>query len=165
MGSEPAPIRANALGNSNGAHAGACLKITFHGSARHSNFINRLALRPICRELPCDRANDATGVTTRVPILFSKLLCDNDLKTWDRQERALLFAAATSLSLDIRHNVDAAERLHAHRAPDRRRDHRHSCRDRDPEVCEHEEQGVQDRDDLGSSQPRDGRRGVLLGFW
>src|SRR5262245_20395001 len=43
--------------------------------------------------------------------------------------------------------------LYTHRAADRHRHHRHSRGDRDPEVREHEVEGVRDGDEVGPSQP------------
>ena len=46
--------------------------------------------------------------------------------------------------------------LYPDRTTDRRRHHRHSCRDRDPEVREHQDEGLHGGDEVGSSQPRHG---------
>src|SRR5215207_5981411 len=62
------------------------------------------------------------------------------------------------------HNEEHAQGLHPDRASDRRRDHRYSGRDRDPEVRQHQVEGVHRRDEVGPPQPRHGRRVVLLGF-
>src|SRR5206468_8429812 len=48
------------------------------------------------------------------------------------------------------------EGLYAHRAADRGRHHRHLGRDRDPEVRQHEVEGVRHRYEVRPSQPRDG---------
>src|SRR5688500_1587649 len=62
------------------------------------------------------------------------------------------------------HHEEHAQGLYTDRASDRPRDHRYPGRDRDPEVRQHPVEGVHRGDEVGSSQPRDGRGVVLLGF-
>src|SRR3954465_7850644 len=50
---------------------------------------------------------------------------------------------------ELSHDESHPPRLYPDRASDRCRHHRHSCRDRDSEVCEHQVEGVHRRDEVG----------------
>src|SRR3970040_518042 len=77
---------------------------------------------------------------------------------------ALLIAAPTTTATspspgtygDHTHEQQGSQGFHPHRAPDRRRDHRHSGGHRHSEVREHEGEGVPGVDEVRPSQRGNG---------
>src|SRR5438132_14028797 len=61
-------------------------------------------------------------------------------------------------------DTDEPQGFHFDRASNRGRDHRHFGRDRDSEVRQHEGKGLSRVDEVGTPEPRDGRRVIIRRF-